>query len=382
MTDEKHYLHKELDALIMQSPDLWNFVQQSSLDGVWYWDLENPDHEWMSPEYWKSLGIDPSSKEHDPKEFLEVIFEEDLASVVDNLERHYADPSVPYEQMVRFRHADGSTVWVRCRGMAIRDETGKAIRMLGAHNDLTAVKSAELNALQAKAETEASNEELRSFAYSVSHDLKAPSNTIYMLLNEVLESDDGSMKADQLELLTMAVKSVQSMRDMIEDLLEYTRLIGQTSILEPIDLNIPLRAAIEDLGAMIEQSDADISVGDLAIVSGHKLQLHALFQNLISNAIKFSKPGTVPTIKIDSAEDKANNCLNLWFNDRGIGIASDHFERIFKMFNRLHRADEIPGAGLGLTLCRRIVANHGGEISVSSELGEGTTFHVTLPKGK
>ena len=129
---------------------MWNFVQRASLDGIWYWDLENPENLWISPEYWHCLGIDPATRKHAPEEFVKVVFEEDLPKVMDNLERHYADPSVPYEQIVRFKHINGSTVWVRCRGLATRDAEGKAIRMLGAHNDLTAVKIAEQNAIRAK----------------------------------------------------------------------------------------------------------------------------------------------------------------------------------------------------------------------------------------
>lgn len=160
MDKNTHYLEQELTDFFKADTEIWNFFQRHSLDGVWYWDLEEPDNLWVSPEYWHLLGMDPATKKHSPDEFTKVVFAEDRDKVMDNLERHFADASVPYEQVVRFVHADGSTIWVRCRGIAIRDEHGRAIRMLGAHNDLTLEKQALTQMAQAKAQTETALVEL------------------------------------------------------------------------------------------------------------------------------------------------------------------------------------------------------------------------------
>ena len=143
---DAHYLQSELAALLRKDSQIWSFLQQGSLDGVWYWDLEHPENEWISPEFWKLFGIDPATKAHDPSEWQDIIFPDDLQRALANFESHCADPGHPYDQIVRYLHSDGSTVWVRCRGIAIRDATGKPVRMLGAHNDLTAVKRAETDA--------------------------------------------------------------------------------------------------------------------------------------------------------------------------------------------------------------------------------------------
>ncbi|MEL7466449.1 MAG: PAS domain-containing protein [Pseudomonadota bacterium] len=134
---EEHYLKSELYELIRSDGEVFDFLRAGSLDGVWFWDLENPEHEWMSPEFWRSFGFDPEAKEHLASERQEVIFPEDRDKALANFEAHCADPAHPYDQIVRYRGADGGTVWVRCRGVAIRDEAGKPIRMLGAHTDLT-----------------------------------------------------------------------------------------------------------------------------------------------------------------------------------------------------------------------------------------------------
>ena len=132
-----HYLLEELKEKLKSDDSLWDFLRLSCLDGMWYWDLEHPEQEWMSPEFWQLFGYDPDSKPHTPDSWFDIINPDDKQTAVENLEKHLADPSHPYDQIVRYRHADGHTIWVRCRGLAVRDETGKPIRLLGAHTDLT-----------------------------------------------------------------------------------------------------------------------------------------------------------------------------------------------------------------------------------------------------
>ncbi len=143
-----NYLEQELLDLLKSDEAIWAFLRSGSLDGVWYWDLETPENEYMSPEFWELFGIDPTTKEHKAAEWMELIHPDDLELAKTNVARHIEDPSHPYDQLVRYRHADGSTGWVRCRGMAIRNSEGKAIRLLGAHNDVTAQKVQEERAAE------------------------------------------------------------------------------------------------------------------------------------------------------------------------------------------------------------------------------------------
>ncbi|MGR3761688.1 PAS domain-containing protein [Roseobacteraceae bacterium NS-SX3] len=152
---DKNYLEAELETLVQTDPVTWEFLQQGSLDGVWYWDLEQPENEWMSPEFWRLFGIDPSSRQHRAAEWQDLIHQDDLRVALENFRKHCADPAHPYDQIVRYKHAAGGTVWVRCRGMAVRDATGKPVRMLGAHNDLTDLMQAKIALEQASAETRA-----------------------------------------------------------------------------------------------------------------------------------------------------------------------------------------------------------------------------------
>ncbi|WP_320036051.1 PAS domain S-box protein [Halarcobacter sp.] len=136
---DKHYLKAELDEYIKNDVSIFDFIQSASLDGIWYWDLENPKNQWMSDKFWKVLGYDPNKKKNLSSEWQELVNEEDLKLAIDNFNKHLENPNHPYDQILRYKHANGSTAWIRCRGMAIRDKNGKPYRMVGAHNDMTIV---------------------------------------------------------------------------------------------------------------------------------------------------------------------------------------------------------------------------------------------------
>lgn len=143
VSQPEHYLERDLYERMRANTDIFEFLQQGSLDGVWFWDLEHPEHEWLSPQFWRMLGYAPETKKHLASEWHDIIHPDDLLTAIENLEKHCADSRHPYDQVVRYRHASGSTVWVRCRGIALRDEHGRPIRMLGTYTDLTALKETE-----------------------------------------------------------------------------------------------------------------------------------------------------------------------------------------------------------------------------------------------
>ena len=138
-----HYLKRELYRLVQTDPKIFDFLQDGSVDGIWYWDVENPSEEWLSPRFKGVFGYADDEVPNTSNWWQENIHLDDLQVALHNFEKHKLDPSHPYDQIVRYRHKDGSTVWVRCRGIAIRNEKGEAIRFLGAHTDLTSLKRAE-----------------------------------------------------------------------------------------------------------------------------------------------------------------------------------------------------------------------------------------------
>lgn len=374
--DDRHYLERELEELVRDNR-IWHFIRAGSLDGIWYRDLERPDHEWMSPELWGLLGVDPVRKGHSPKAWQDFIDPDDLELATRNLKAHCTDPSHPYDQVVRCRHADGSTVWVRWRGLAIRDRTGHPIRMLGAYNDVTALKRAEEEANRARGVATHANEDLQTFAYSTSHDLKSPANTIRMLLQEARLALRNGDPADAETLLSRAETTNEGMRNMLDKLLEYTCVAGTIAPPAPVLLDSLVAEVLEDLGADIARTGAQINVDPLGTVLGVEWQLRRMFQNFIANAIKFQPEGNVPQIDI-RARPTPGSRATIEIADNGIGIAPADQTRIFELFARLHRGTSFQGAGVGLAICSRIARAHGSTINVSSTPA-GTTFSFDLP---
>ncbi|WP_378182357.1 PAS domain S-box protein [Aquimarina sp. SS2-1] len=141
----ENYLRQELYQLIKKDDKIFDFIQDSVLDGLWFWDLNNPENEWMNKKFWTTLGYDPTEMPHKASAWQDIINQEDLKKALDNFAKHTQDPSYPYDQIVRYTHKLGHTVWIRCKGFAIRDDQGKPIRMIGAHTDVTELKKAEEN---------------------------------------------------------------------------------------------------------------------------------------------------------------------------------------------------------------------------------------------
>jgi len=161
---QPHYLEQELYENMREGEGPFEWLQAGSLDGVWYWDLEHPEHEWMSDRFWQTLGYDPAEMPHLAAAWQAIVHSDDLALALKNLERHCEDPSHSYDQIVRYRHKEGHTVWVRCRGLAIRDKNGTPLRMLGAHTIVTAQKEAELALARKNEELEKAKKQLEHLA--------------------------------------------------------------------------------------------------------------------------------------------------------------------------------------------------------------------------
>lgn len=221
-----------------------------------------------------------------------------------------------------------------------------------------------------------SNNELQQFAYVASHDLQEPLRMVisYMQLLEKRYMD--KLDADAREFIGFAVDGAMRMRVLIDDLLAYSRIATRGQTFQPTDSEKALKAAIGNLQIAIQDSGAQITHDPLPTVMADATQLAQLFQNLISNAIKFRR-AEAPEVHIH-AEPKGNFwCFSV--QDNGVGIEPQYFDRIFVVFQRLQSRSAAPGTGIGLAICKKIVERHGGTIWVESELGKGTTFYFTIP---
>ena len=220
-----------------------------------------------------------------------------------------------------------------------------------------------------------SNADLEQFAYVASHDLQEPLRMVasYMQLLDRRYSD--KLGQDAQDFIGFAVDGAQRMQRLIDDLLAYSRIGTRGVPFEPTDSEVAFGRAIGNLEMRIEETGADVTHGPLPPVVGDSGQLVQLFQNLVSNGIKFSGPDA-PEVRVDAVPVEAGWRFSV--SDNGIGIESQYSERIFELFRRLHGRDDYPGTGIGLAMCKKIVERHGGTIWVESEPGTGSTFYFTL----
>ena len=233
-------------------------------------------------------------------------------------------------------------------------------------------------ALQRQAqELERSNAELEQFAYVASHDLQEPLRVIAGYVNLLEERYADKLDQDALEFIGFATDAAHRMRALINALLQYSRLETHGNPFERMDCNRALSEALADLEVSIAESEAEITSDPLPETLGDTVQISHVFENLISNAIKFKKDDCRPKIHVSCERDE--NEWRISVSDNGTGIRPRYQERIFGMFKRAHKRSKYPGTGIGLSLCLKIVERHEGRIWVESELNQGSTFHFTIP---
>ena len=255
-------------------------------------------------------------------------------------------------------------------------ESEEGILVTAAVRDITMRKKAEAHLLQKVEELNRSNEELEQFAYIASHDLQEPLRMVASYTQLLSRRYKGKLDSNADEFISFAVDGASRMQRLIKDLLAYSRVGTRAKDLFDTSSEEALQQALINLRGAVEESGAQVTHDPLPIVVADEMQLIQLFQNLVGNAIKYQNPGT-PRVHISAARDGEKR-WTFSVRDNGLGIDSQYFERIFGMFQRLHKREEFEGTGVGLAICKKIVERHGGSISVKSELGHGSTFSFAL----
>jgi light-regulated signal transduction histidine kinase (bacteriophytochrome) len=276
---------------------------------------------------------------------------------------------------------------VRDRGFPIRNEEGKVYRIAGIAEDFTARREAEMEicrlndeleqrVVERTAELEAANRELEGFAYSVAHDLRAPLRGINGFLNILLEDLGEELDEEAQGYLRSACKSTIRMDRLINDLLTFSQLSRQPLERRPVRPTALVHEALRDLSHLAKDREIDLTVDDLAPCRADATLLKQVFANLLGNALKFTREGVVPRIHVGC--DIADGEPIFFVRDNGIGFDMRHADKLFGVFQRLHRSDEYEGTGVGLALTQRIVERHGGRLWAQAEEGRGATFYFSV----
>lgn len=225
---------------------------------------------------------------------------------------------------------------------------------------------------------EETNAELEQFAYVISHDLQEPLRMVTIFVSKIREKYASQLEDKALQYFDLAIEGGRKMRQIILDLLDYSQLEVEEKYVQAIEVTEVIEEVKLLLKRKIEETNATIVVEQMPQVLSHKSPIRMVFQNLIGNALKYPKDQQPPIIRIKS-EDMGDS-WKFSVSDQGIGIDSKHHEQIFHLFHKLQRSPKIEGTGIGLSLCRKIIRNMGGNIWVESAEDEGSTFHFTIPK--
>ena len=281
----------------------------------------------------------------------------------------------------RVRLPNGSLRWIRAKGCAERDEQGPNMRMVGIAIDVTEVTEHQEEMRRANRVLQRANNDLRQFAWAVSHDLQEPLRMVVSYTQFLAKAYKDRLDEKGKQYISFAVTGATRMQMLLQALVEYWQVNEpREGPSEPVDAATALRTALGHLETAVAESGAIISQSAMPKVLVSETALVQVFQNLIGNAIKYRKPNERPRIHI-GAERTENGEWLFSVRDNGIGIAPEHQKLVFGVFKRLN-GNKHPGAGIGLAICAKVVEHMGGKLWVESEVEQGSTFHFTIPIGK
>tara|TARA_B110001454_G_C12723220_1_gene435931 strand:+ start:14358 stop:15506 length:1149 start_codon:yes stop_codon:yes gene_type:complete len=290
-----------------------------------------------------------------------------------------------WEGEIKNRAKDGTYYWVNTTIVPFMDNEGKPEQYVSVRYEITERKLAEERLKIYSKKLEISNQELQDFASIAAHDLQEPLRKIQTFSDRVKVKSKDTISSEAFDYLERVQASAKRMQILINDLLTYSRVTTKANPFSVVSLNKILNQVKSDLEVRIEQTSGSVQIADLPNIEADPTQMHQLFQNLISNALKFHKPNVKPEVTVSasilesSTLNKPGKACLITVTDNGIGFDQKYVDRIFTIFQRLHGRHEYEGTGIGLAVCRKIVDRHGGIITAKSEPDQGATFSILLP---
>lgn len=369
--EEKERLLNELKG----TKEKLDLALESANIGIWEWNYHT-DELFFDERTEKIFGLAPGTFGKKFADFLELINEEDLAHVR-KVVNESAEKKIDIETVFRTNPATGKVKRISIKGIMEKDSAGKITNTVGVCFDVTGLmERTEFVISKLNEELLRSNRELQNFAYIASHDLQEPLRMVTSFTQLLAMQYHDKLDPTAMEYIQYAVSGAKRMYNLLNDLLAYSRMQTRPPEVCIISLDSVVDNVLKNLALIISEKSAIISTSKpLPKVCAEYGQMIILFQNLISNGLKFSKG--IPKIYISSKIINDQNVISI--RDEGIGIETQYYNKIFQIFQRLNPKKDYEGTGIGLALCKRIVENHGGRIWVESEPGKGSEFLFTLP---
>ena len=374
---------------LRESEERLRLALAAASQGLYDLDIRSGKAE-ISPEYATMLGHDPQTFKLTFTSWLEQLHPDDRPAVSRTFDDYVAGRRADYRVEFRQRTRDGRWKWILSMGkIQAYDGNGRPLRMLGTHTDIDAVKAAqaallELNAtLESRvaartAELTAANQELDSFVYAVSHDLRAPLRAM-IGFSGVLEEDLGpALPPEAKGHLNHIVQAGRKMSALVEGLLTLSRSARGDLQRHRVDVSALARVRLSELAAAERARPVAVSVEDGLVFQGDERLLASVVDNLLDNAWKYTGTTAQASIRVQACQEAGYSGFSVI--DNGAGFDMAYTARLFKAFQRLHRQDEFPGIGIGLATVQRIVQRHGGHVTATGEPGKGAVFSVWLPQ--
>jgi two-component system CheB/CheR fusion protein len=371
---------------LRDSNERFEYASKATSDGIWDWNLETNVVVRAGNGLETLFGHNSVEASRDNNFWRKHVHPEDLDRVVDRREKIFKETrDVYWEDEYRYLKADGNYAFVHDKGFIIRDQFNKAIRMIGATQDITSRKEAEMQLrdlnlkLEKRAEElEKSNSELERFAYVASHDLQEPLRMVTSFLGLLEKKYKDQLDSTAQQYIHFAVDGASRMKVLIMDLLQYSRTSRSRDTVGNTDMNEVVKEVMQTFDEKIKELKAVFHISNLPVLPNtRRTQMVQLMQNLVGNALKYHGTNR-PEIEISATENEKE--ITFCVKDNGIGFDKKYAERIFVIFQRLHSKSEYSGTGIGLSICKKIIEIHGGKIWVDSESGKGSSFYFSLPK--
>ncbi len=365
----------------------------AGLLGTWHWDIRTNAVEWDDA-LQRLFGLEPGTFEGTYEAWRRLVHPDDLVATEEAIQAALADGPA-YDVEFRVNWPDGTERVLRTQSLLVRDLDGRPTEMIGTCVDVTDAnaardiieqaneqledkvteRTAELN--QANISLARSNEELEQFAYAASHDLKTPLITFLGYLKQLGKQVEADNKKGIDDSIARMQRAADHMRELIDDLLELSRIGRAINEPEPVDVSELAREFAEDSTVLLTEANLEIRVEDeMPIIVADKVRIRQIMQNLLSNAIKYGRSDDGGTIRVGS--QLSDGEVRFFVQDDGPGISKEYHDKIFGLFQKLEGSSQ--GTGVGLTIVRRAIEWHGGRVWVESEINQGTTFWLALPK--
>lgn len=384
----------ELDEALKQlksNEERYGYAMEASRDGLWDWNIQTNDT-YLNPAYFRMLGYEPGELGPDMNDnFYNQIHPDDRDLIMANIRKRMEEEGA-YEVEFRMRCKDGSYKWILSRGKVVScDHSGKPVRAVGTHTDLTTRKNLEIKLRKtveelrlAKERAEAADRIKSAFLATMSHELRTPLNSIIGFTGVLLQGLSGAINAEQTKQLAMVKNSANHLLSLISDVLDISKIeAGQLKVAAgAFDMSASVKKVVQSVRPLAEKQGLELTLeiaDDVGVIVSDVRRVEQVLLNLLSNAIKFTEKGVIH-VTCSVNDGKCIICVS----DTGIGIKPEDRERLFRPFSQIDTGmtRKYEGTGLGLSICKRLVELMGGDIWAETGPDRGSLFCFSLPLRK